>query len=365
MVQEPVAAEARRLMAALPAGWLWLGQARAGTDPSGCYVLAHPGHGLALVDVAPEATPRAEARLRAALHGSGFAYAFSGMLPVVHVRVEPTGLALVRPLLEGGLAAQPGLGITRTGWPEAVANVLTNRPDWSDPEPPTASAHPGRWRALRWGMAGLALVATFAGGLLVGANTVAVPLTPLTPLPPTAVNGSPAPTPAEATLPRSPPARSPHGLPPSRILHGPPGGGMQAAVVPPVGFSTGLPGAEVTAPAGLAPGAVPTGVVAPTLPRVAAPALPNRAASPPTPDAPLADHAAADPVPAEAVQAEAPSEPLAAELLPARPRSASARRNLEIDPGCAEVVLRYQQGLSLSWSEMAHVRNGCRSVVRR
>jgi hypothetical protein len=43
------------------------------------------------------------------------------------------------------------------------------------------------------------------------------------------------------------------------------------------------------------------------------------------------------------------------------------RRNVQIaiDPGCAEAVLRYQQGLPLNATEMAHVRNGCRTVVRR
>ncbi len=331
MVQQPEAAAARQLMAAVPEGWLWLGRARPGTEPGGCHILAHPEHGLALVDVAPEATPRAEARLRAALQAGGFAYAFSGMLPVVHVRVEPSGLSLVTPLVQGGLAAQPGIGITRPGWPQALANVLANRPDWSDAEPEAAAPRGGWYRAARWGVAGLALAATFVGGLLLGANTVAVPLAPTMP---TAVSASPAsgPPPAspQATPPESPPVLSP--LP-----------GMQAAIAPPVGLPVG---------GALAVGAPGVGTLAPALPGEFGAAVP------------------AAPLPMEPAAAEAPAEPLAGEVAvaeppPARPRTASARRNLEIDPGCAEAVLRYQQGLSLSWSEMAHVRNGCRSVVRR
>ncbi len=335
MGQQPgaMAAEARQVMAAVPAGWQWLGRSRSGTDPGGCHVLANPAQGLALVDVAPEATPRAEARLRAALHASGFAYAFSGMLPVVHVRVEPSGLGLVAPLLEGGFAAQPALGIVRPGWPQAVANTLASRPDWSEADAEPAPRHPRLWRRARWGLAGLALVATFIGGLLVGANIVAVPQAALAPV---SVSATPAkPPPAEA-----PPAEA---EPPAML---PPAVEMQA---------------EATPAQPVPPRAVPAQVV---------PAQPVQAQ--PVQGQPVpAQPAQAQPVQAQAMAAEpalaqpAAPEPLPAEPPPSRPRPALVRRTLEIDPGCAEAVLRYQQGDSLSWSEMSHVRNGCRSVVRR
>jgi hypothetical protein len=49
-----------------------IGRCRFGTGgpgphATGCYALAHPEVGVALIDVAPNATPNAEARLRRAL----------------------------------------------------------------------------------------------------------------------------------------------------------------------------------------------------------------------------------------------------------------------------------------------------------
>ncbi|RYJ01357.1 MAG: hypothetical protein EON47_11050, partial [Acetobacteraceae bacterium] len=57
------------LLSALPDGWRLIGRCRFGT-------------GLALVDVAPDATPNAEARLRRALSAANFWQAFPGTLPV-------------------------------------------------------------------------------------------------------------------------------------------------------------------------------------------------------------------------------------------------------------------------------------------
>jgi hypothetical protein len=335
------------VLATLPPGWHLVGrsQSRPAGVGGGCYVLAHASRGVALVDVAPDATPSAESRLRRCLAATGFVAQFPGTLPVAHVRVEPTGLALVQPLLEDCFNAQPRLGIVDPGWVTALARTLEAQPAWSES---ASSDRPGLpaflpedlprrrgSRTLRWGLAGLALAATFVAGLVLGVHTTAN-----LPPPNQAVASVPMPVLAEA-----PPAAAPVAVSQT----------SPEAIVPAAPPTPEQPTSEPAAPAEepkQTEAALPqTPAPQPLLSETPVPETPAPATEPQEPVPP-------QPATRETV-VEAPRPPEAP-----RVRQTSVRRHLAIDPDCAQAVLRYQQGLPLSWSQMEYVRNGCRTVVR-
>jgi hypothetical protein len=143
---------AGRLAAALPAGWVVLGRARQGSTapgafPSGCHVLASPGQGIALLDIAPGATPNAVPRLRRALAMAGFGTAFPGFLPIWHGRLEPDQLHLLPTVLHEGFAAQPSMSLRdeAAAWMAALQEAMDADPGWEAagrPKRPVNTAQP-------------------------------------------------------------------------------------------------------------------------------------------------------------------------------------------------------------------------------
>ena len=171
------AAPERHPFPALPPGWAVIGRCRFGTgmpgpDATGCYALAHPDVGVALIDIAPDATPNAEARLRRALTAVDFWPDYPGTLPVVHDRVDGTALRSLPWVLERGFAAQPGLTIPGgTAWIEGVQRAMAADPAWELPGQPKAQADDAarsgrRGRGRRRGAAAAAAVEAGAAASL-------------------------------------------------------------------------------------------------------------------------------------------------------------------------------------------------------
>ena len=213
------AAPERHPFPALPPGWAIIGRCRFGTgmpgpDATGCYALAHPDVGIALIDIAPDATPNAEARLRRALTAVEFWPDYPGTLPVVHDRVDGTALRSLPWVLERGFAAQPVLTIPGgTAWIEGVQRAMAADPAWELPGQPKAQADAppapadeveggdeapppplGPVRPRRWGRLAalpLAFAATFAIGLVAGFVLLDSPA-PVAPQPVVATAAPPA-----------------------------------------------------------------------------------------------------------------------------------------------------------------------------
>lgn len=309
------------MLAALPPGWGLLGRCRFGTagpvgEASGCRALAHPGTGIVLVDIAPDVTPNAEARLRRALNAADFWSAFPGTMPVWHGRIERGEVRLLPAILAEGFSTLPPLTVPgKAAWVAAVQDALAEDPAWEVPgrsprilPPPVVNededaAPPPRrrgrvMRALAVaGIGGLALV----GGVLLWGEA-----------------------------PPSPAAES----------------------APPV--LAALP----------QPQQGPPEVAPPALPRIEHVSLPELAlpiaAAAPMPDEPTLD----EPVPGDPgpQPPDAPAEAAALPELPPPPpppRRVSAPRPPRIDPGCSAALFRYQQGLPMTAADAAHVRNGC------
>ena len=135
----------RHPFSALPLGWAVIGRCRSGTGvpgphATGCYALGHPQIGVALIDIAPDATPNAESRLRRALAASDFPSAFSGTLPVVHERVDGAALRSLGWVLERGFAALPALTVPGgTAWIERVRQAMAADSAWELPGQPKAA----------------------------------------------------------------------------------------------------------------------------------------------------------------------------------------------------------------------------------
>ncbi|MEN0076527.1 MAG: hypothetical protein AAGC69_19230, partial [Paracraurococcus sp.] len=177
------------LLGALPEGWVMLGRCRAGmaksTFPTGCWALAHPTSGIALLDISPNVTPSAEARLRQALGAAYFWPAFPGYLPVWHGRVEATAWRSLPGIMAQGFAELPPLTVPGKGaWIAAARAALADDPAWMVPgaashgrrpkamiEPPYDLDDPPPARSAAWrgrlGM-GLALLGTFTIGVVSG-----------------------------------------------------------------------------------------------------------------------------------------------------------------------------------------------------
>jgi len=165
-------AATRLLAGCLPPGWSLLGRARHGNrapgdSASGCHLLVHPARGIALLDIAPDATPNAEARLRRALAAGGFPCAFPGTLPVWHERLELAQLPRLGSLLSRAFDAQPPLSLPPgAAWPAAVEAAIAADQAWAPARPgaplegstpaPLPRIHPARAAgAERLGWAGV------------------------------------------------------------------------------------------------------------------------------------------------------------------------------------------------------------------
>ena len=430
-LQERAAAASRPIVperqpfSALPEGWSVIGRCRFGTgvpgpSATGCYALAHPEVGVALIDIAPDATPNAEARLRRALTAAEFWPDFPGTLPVMHDRVDGTALRSLHWVLEQGFAALPALTVPGgAAWIEGVQRAMAADSAWELPGQPKAApdaplapaddaeargAAPPRSRSAaprRWGRLAtlpLAFAGTFALGLVSGfllldSPTPATPASQVATAPP-----QPPVAPAQAV------AAAPEAAP-SAMASAPARPTTVAAATQRPAPEAATPAAAVAAPAA-APAPAPTSTPPPA-------AAPTQAAAPPSAAAPTTAPplAAPQPVPAAAADAPAPSPapveppaavqqafapaigadgPVAASPLETRlshsmpieqalpvapPRAPSAPVRVSapqqasrpapvIDRACSQALFRFQQGERLTAAEQNFIRTGC-STGRR
>lgn len=114
-------------------------------------VLIHPGQGIAVLDVAPSATPDAVDAVRAKLDASRFESIFAGHLPVVHLTVTPRQMASLQMLLDDAFAALPPLELPGgDAWAGVAARALRVEhhavrridPSQPRPEPVENARHP-------------------------------------------------------------------------------------------------------------------------------------------------------------------------------------------------------------------------------
>ncbi|MBD0272948.1 MAG: hypothetical protein ICV73_13610, partial [Acetobacteraceae bacterium] len=230
----------RHPFSALPLGWAVIGRCRSGTgvpgpNATGCYALAHPQIGIALIDIAPDATPNAEARLRRALAASDFPSTFPGTLPVVHERVDGAALRSLGWVLERGFAALPALTVPGgTAWIEGVRLAMAADSAWELPGQPKAApdalnlsaadagapaastSAPPKSRLAppprRWGRAA-ALPLAFAGTFAIGLVSGFLLLDLRTPVaPPAPLAAAPQPPAAAARTVAAAPEKTPAGV---------------------------------------------------------------------------------------------------------------------------------------------------------
>ncbi|MCB4823763.1 hypothetical protein [Roseicella aerolata] len=341
--QDPVQGSAG-LLRALPEGWAMLGRCRTGAAgpasyPTGCYALAHPTTGIALVDVAPDVTPNAEARLRRALGAANFWPAFPGYLPVWHGRIELAAWRSLPGIMAEGFSELPPLTVPGRGaWIAAARSALAEDGAWEvpgaaprGPRPlvPVAvpldeeedAAPPRRpWRG-RLGLV-LGFAATFALGL---ASGMALLSGEAPPSGPASAGLATMPAPLPVAMPTATPSPPGEAIRPEQAMAAP-----EPAVSPPP-----------PAPQPVIEAAVP--------PPAAAPA-----------SAEAQDAAGADPIePAEAVPDELPLPPEA----PKAPVQRASQPRERIDRACSQALYRYQLGQPLTAAEAAYLRDGC--VTRR
>lgn len=339
------------LLGALPEGWAMLGRCRTGTAgpvgyPTGCWALAHPTTGVALVDVAPDATPNAEARLRRALGAANFWPAFPGYLPVWHGRIELAAWRSLPGIMAEGFAELPPLTVPGKGaWIAAARAALAEDGAWDvpgaaargprvmpaaliddeDEDPPEVTRRP--WRG-RMGLV-LGFAATFVVGLASGVMLLSdKPPTPAAP-PPISLAALPIPVAA----------------PPREVPVAPP---APVALREPEPVAAAPAPVAQTSPAAVEEPAKP----APAQPAPAQPALTQPALTQPAPSFGGADTGE----PMEVASAGLPLPP-AAPKAPAQ--KVAARAPDRIDRACTQALFRFQQGLPLSPTDQAHVRNGC------
>jgi hypothetical protein len=328
----------QRLLAALPAGWRAVGRCRLGLGgPAGvgmgCLALAHPTVGLALIDLIPNATPNAEARLRRALEAAGFSELCPGMLPVWHGRVDPLLLRTLPSVLAEGFDSLPPLGLGGPeGWIGAVQAALARDPAWEvpgrsraaapssavqdEPEDEEDAPAPRRRRA-RWIGGGVVLACCLAVGIAL-------------------LPAAPAPTPAPTS--GSPPSLAAASAPAPALGPAPEQAPVLAALPLPAPPAPEPPAARSLPPI--------ERVELPVLRPVEPPPMP--AAEPPPPEAVAEEPALATPPP------EPPPPPPVRQAAAPRPR---------IDPSCSRALFRFQQGERLTAAEEAFVKTGC--VTRR
>jgi hypothetical protein len=408
---------------ALPDGWSVIGRCRFGTggpgpNATGCYALAHPRVGVALIDIVPNTTPNAEARLRRALTAVEFWPDFPGTLPVVHDRLDTAALRSLPWVLERWFVALPALTVPGgSAWIEGVRRAMAVDPAWELPGQPKAmpdtppdpaseagaapapqakrAARASSHRPHRWGRVAvlpLAFAAVFGLGLVSGFLLLE----------------SPAPV-DQATLAAAPAPQAATGAP------GPAAAAVSSDAAPKLAGTTA---ATAPVPAGLVAAAEATrlrteamaipsapaepaapGLAAPAAAQASAPATPTAVAAVPAPvpePAPLAGEApppaaaegpavrvAAGPVvaginamavsPFETPVLNAPpvgeALPLAPPRAPAPPVRVSSsqppsRPAPVIDRACSQALFRFQQGERLTAAEQNFLRTGC-STARR
>ncbi|WP_128080065.1 SH3 domain-containing protein [Roseicella frigidaeris] len=129
----------------LPPGWVGLERCNLSPVPGQTvavrHVLLHPFVGIALIDIAPEATHGAEPALRARLDAARFGAIFPGHLPVVHLQVTPQELRLLDTILPAAFANLPPISLPGgDGWVGVVRRSLAPRSPARGPSP----AAPGR-----------------------------------------------------------------------------------------------------------------------------------------------------------------------------------------------------------------------------
>lgn len=298
--------------AALSPDWQLLGRCRdgGGAPEGGCFVVAHPEVGVALVDLLPDHTPNAEALFRRLLNAVDFSARCRGYLPVVHCAVGPDELPALRGRIEEAFGYDSILTIADRGqWVSELWRVLQTGITWEAlGRPPTghnvgaattettASRFLPRGRLVR-PLAGMARAGLLACGLLglFGLGFAAALLLP----------------------------------PPEAPPQPPPTGTIALAEAPPV--LTSLP-----------PRPLPPVAQAEVPIETAPPVLPGR-----------------EDTPADAAEAPPTGDTRTAALLPGVRRA--SRQPLPIDRRCSEALFRFQQGASLSSQDMAHVRQGCAS----
>ena len=402
------AAQERPPFSALPDGWSVIGRCRFGTggpgpQATGCYALAHPKVGVALIDIVPNATPNAEARLRRALTAVEFWPDFPGALPVVHNRLDAAALRSLPWVLERWFEALPALTVPGgSAWIEGVRRAMAADPAWELPGQPKAMPdaslapppvpedgavpQPARAarasaRSRRWNRVAtlpLAFVAVFGLGLVSGFLLLESPA-------PAGRAALVAATPSQAPAAPEPVAALPEAAPKSAEISAEVAAAVAAPATPVAQVETPKPMPEAAAPPSVAAEPAPTPALA------AAPAATPAPVPRPEPAPPLAAEAPPPaPVEAPAVQlatgpasgggsmATPPSEtrimgappigealPMAPPPAPAPPvRVSSPRPAPVIDRVCSQALFRFQQGERLTAAEQNFVRSGC-STTRR
>jgi hypothetical protein len=110
-------------------------------------VLAHPGFGIALLDIAPTRSADPVARLRLRLAAIGFGTTFPGRLPVIYRCLEPEDLWRLPLVLDHAFAAEPPIELSGRAWVEIVQQALLTpaseaemaaAESWSGPAPDEA-----------------------------------------------------------------------------------------------------------------------------------------------------------------------------------------------------------------------------------
>lgn len=385
----------RHPFTALPPGWAVVGRCRFGTGlpgphATGCYALAHPTVGVALIDIAPNATPNAEARLRRALTAAEFWPDFPGTLPVMHDRVEGAALRSLPWVLERGFATLPQLTVPGgEAWIDGLRKAIASDPAWELPgqpkvtqnmpsaptaeepiAPPPASRSRPKWKRLA--VLPAAFAATFAVGLVSGlllldAPPPSEPQRPAPPPPQAAAAPAPAPVATTAVSPETtpPPAAAP---PQTAAVAAPPTVAAPAAPEQPPAAETRH--SATTEPASVQPGAPPSAAVAavqasppPAVARDTAEAATqvDRSGAPPRPETqPVAFG------PAPAVEEPLPAAPPRAPVPPVRVSAARqpSRSAPVIDRACSRALFRFQQGERLTAAEQNFIRIGCNTFRR-
>ena len=315
--------------AALPPEWELIGRSRGSLcghaepadglrDPfqGGCFVLAHPAAGVALVDLLPDRTPNAEALFRRLLNAVDFSARCRGYLPVIHVAVGPDELPTLLGRIEDGFGYDSVLTIADRGqWVGELWRILQSGITWEALGRPPSGRTPAILpvKGERWALpARLARASLLAGGLfgLFGLGFAAALLLP----PP----------------PEAPPQPAPTGL------------SALAAVAPAREAMLTPLSAPLVTPMPAAADSLPAPVLQP-LPAVAA----------------AAPQASADEIVVDPSEPMPQAETRTAALVPGARRT--GRTPLPIDRRCSEALFRFQQGGSLSSQEMTHVRQGCAS----
>lgn len=390
-------AQERTPFSALPEGWAVIGRCRSGTGQpgpyaTGCYALAHPEVGVALIDIVPNATPNAEARLRRALSAADFPPDFPGNLPVLHERTDLTALRNLPRLLDRGFAALPALTVGGgSAWVKGVRRAMAADAAWGLPGQQPAvtevpadsdddvgpaaapvarakSARPRRWGRLAVLPVGFA--ATFVLGLVSGFLLLEAPA----PVAPTAVAALPQAPAAPVPATPAPAAFAPSESGPKVLATAAPVATPAVAAPSPAEAqpSTSLPAAEAAAPAseGVPPVApqpvLPVTEMSPALVPVDRGAVREVAGSAGAGGglAPsLLETRIAHAMPIE------PALPMAPPRAPAAPvrvnaSGQSGRPAPAIDRACSQALFRFQQGERLTAAEQNFVRTGC-STARR